>query len=121
MVLFVIWLAAFLLAIGVLTNVLTAVAIKEEIQGWLAPMSDRGFRRTFVTWSVIMVLLGIGWLILMSWPPSVENVIAFLANPFLVLPWVLPASLYVASLVPFWKESKRRKQTGGHSQTERPL
>jgi hypothetical protein len=113
MVLFLIWLAVFLLAIGVLTNVLVATAINEDIQGRLAPMSDSKFRRTFVAWSIIMVLVGIGWVIWMSWPPSVQNVMTFLSSPILVLPWVLPAAVYGASIVPFWKESKRRKRTRG--------
>jgi hypothetical protein len=73
MVLFLIWLAVFLLAIGVLTNVLVATAIDEDIQGRLAPMSDGKFRRTFVAWSIIMVLVDIGWVIWMSWPKRAKR------------------------------------------------
>ncbi len=123
MVLFLIWLALFLLAVMVLTNVLLAVAFNQAIQGWLAPMSQREFKRTVATWSVLAFVLVVAWVIGMSWPPTAGNVIDFLtsfASPIQMLPWILPAAVWSVPFVAFWKESKRRRQVPAQTGSSRP-
>ncbi len=116
---FLIWLFLFLLAILVLTWVFFAVALNQAIQSRLEAMSQTRFRRVFVIWLIVAVLLVGGWIIGMSWPPTMENIGALLTSPIGMIPVVIVAAMLAASFVPFWKESKRRQNLIEHGAPKR--
>jgi len=125
-----VYLAIFFLAIGAMTNWLSGVLFAEDFRTWASRASDKQFTTVFVRYSIFAVLICIGWVGAISWPPPFDKLmdlgraigllwqVGFSGHYF----WLFFFSIFGSAIGLFWpvifssfffwlflKESRRRK------------
>ncbi|HLJ83681.1 MAG TPA: hypothetical protein VKT51_05865 [Candidatus Eremiobacteraceae bacterium] len=68
-----VYLAIFLLAVGAMTYWLSGVLFAEDFRTWASRASDKQFTTALVRYSIFAVLLCIGWVGAISWPPPFDE------------------------------------------------